>query len=167
MPSKRHRVRNSSVPTSLYSTVFHAKSYRGGLLSISPIPSRHSYPETKLPPGQRYIPESSSFSSLIISARKPSMLSAGISDATPILNDPCPAPTISSRPSPVSAAEVKFRGNFVYSPESELMDIVWRSSEPEPQTRLISTFASASPARKIRPVYFLSLRRTIPDWLTP
>ena len=51
--SSRHSVMNSSVPTSLGWTAFQAGSSVGGRRSRSPIASRQSCADTKLPPGKR------------------------------------------------------------------------------------------------------------------
>ena len=50
-PACRHHATNSSVPKALDSTDRHARSSRRGRASRGPMPSRQSYPETKLPPG--------------------------------------------------------------------------------------------------------------------
>ena len=47
-----------------------------------------------------------------MAALKPETLSAGISDATPTRNVPLPVPTISRRPSLVSAPAVKLSGTL-------------------------------------------------------
>ena len=48
----------------------------------------------------------------MVAALKPETLSAGIRDATPMRNVPVPVPTISRRPSLVSALAVNLSGSF-------------------------------------------------------
>ena len=84
-------------------------------------------------------------------ALKPDTLSAGIRDAAPMRNVPVPVPTISKRPSAVSACAVNFRGTFVKPAASAGETTVWRSPGFGPQTRLMVTLAPRSPATTTRP----------------
>ena len=76
---------------------------------------------------------------------KPETLSAGIKDAAPTRKLPLPVPTISKRPSPVSAWAVKLRGTSTKPAPSAGARTVWRSPGFGPQTRLTFTFAPAPP----------------------
>ncbi len=109
-PMSRHSAMNSWIPTSLCSTPFHAGFFRGGRRSRSPMPSRQSYPLTKLPPGQRYTGAFSSRSSARTSGRKPSTLLAGMSETVPIRNRPFPRAAISRRASSEDAPAVNAIG---------------------------------------------------------
>ena len=50
----------------------------------------------------------------MVAALNPETLSAGIRDTAPMWNEPVPVPTISKRPSLVSALAVNARGTFAY-----------------------------------------------------
>ena len=82
------------MPKSLACIALQARSYIGGRRSRGPIASCQSQFDRKLPPGSRQNPELSVFRIATVSARQPSMLSAGISDTTPTRKWPVPVPVM-------------------------------------------------------------------------
>ena len=83
-------------------------------MSRSPTESYQLKSEMKLPPGRRQKPECSCFSSAMVSGRKPSTLSAGISETAPMWKLPVPVPVISSAAVVGVASGSKANGNVLY-----------------------------------------------------
>src|SRR5208282_1926877 len=109
--TRRQRVMNSSVPTSLGCSAFQTGSKIGGRLSMSPIASRQSWAEMKLPPGQRYTPECKDFRTATTSGLQPWTLLAGMRETAPMQKVPGPTAVISSCALPLTG-DLKPRGNL-------------------------------------------------------
>src|SRR5690606_23669044 len=132
-------------------TALHTGSKIGGRLSGWPIVYSQSWAEIKLPPGILRMWQFISFISARVSARKPLMLSAGISDTAPTAKLPLPLATISKRASVVSTLGLSVK---VWVFHLLVVDIfcetVWAS--PLPQLSLTVTLAPELPRKTMRPL---------------